>query len=824
MAKPTQEQIEFLNSLKSWSSSRELREEINIKTLEKYRLFIQDCRSKEVASDVLSIIEEEYISEQTASNDKHPLANRVLNSIMWTIEQCYEDTIWGSSLFKSINEPMKAKESLITDALKSNSLSLDSFETKAENRLLYTKILNLITILDKWICDIKHRHDIPNWKIVPMQNKYEQYKEQVEKHKHFCSVCVLSQYVDKPEEAKQFISEIFTTRQEIFYTSLEKWAKEIPNEDCSWWISSFLEKGRELRIKRITVLRMIDSEDKAKAFLMSKYQEKLEWDKKKKEEREKKKEKYLSVFDKYSYRNSSFDGLLKDNEYDKLYTVCISANYFTPERIKPILAQEDGFDFNSDKISHFFVEHLTLAYTNQLYYCYISTYRKSHKTIVIYTKKGCEIILDYLKSFFDNEIINSTIGILKHTNSEGKSYTYLLTTRKELYNQEPLIRYKNNPHLRGANKLSDNCLLEQALAWKLLNGKSNTIDLSPGNDYSSTAKDLVNEHVERDYDNMSFFEKHCFGYILSGRYKCPFDEVQSPIELRKNYIARIYNLWNCITNQYDSHVFEDQNFEIAKIEYQYGDSYFKKLVDAVGSEIARNNYRDIWFESCRGKNLVYLRVLLFLNWVYVSNSRNKVKKITACWLYYIVFDAIQNSYSRDLLFWEALMANVLIENETIFNTLFQKIDSSTNGNITSTLVMFYTKGKNDLSRGMSFEQKDYLSHNLRKSTLIKYYIANHKIQNLSTDFVKEITSKLFVRLKDVIESNDYSNDKLIEDLVDLPSLPIPSNFYYNGGSSSSKPYYNGDYTGSFAHDVMGYTNRDIDTIFDGDPDAYWNID
>ena len=36
--------------------------------------------------------------------------------------------------------------------------------------------------------------------------------------------------------------------------------------------------------------------------------------------------------------------------------------------------------------------------------------------------------------------------------------------------------------------------------------------------------------------------------------------------------------------------------------------------------------------------------------------------------------------------------------------------------------------------------------------------------------------------------------------------------------------YNGDYKGSYAHDVMGYSNSDIDTIFDGDPDAYWNID
>ena len=32
------------------------------------------------------------------------------------------------------------------------------------------------------------------------------------------------------------------------------------------------------------------------------------------------------------------------------------------------------------------------------------------------------------------------------------------------------------------------------------------------------------------------------------------------------------------------------------------------------------------------------------------------------------------------------------------------------------------------------------------------------------------------------------------------------------------------YCGSYAQDEMGYSDDDIDTIFDGDPLAYWNID
>lgn len=37
------------------------------------------------------------------------------------------------------------------------------------------------------------------------------------------------------------------------------------------------------------------------------------------------------------------------------------------------------------------------------------------------------------------------------------------------------------------------------------------------------------------------------------------------------------------------------------------------------------------------------------------------------------------------------------------------------------------------------------------------------------------------------------------------------------------PTYN-RYRGSYAQDVMGYSDDDIDDIFEGDPDAYWNID
>lgn len=70
-----------------------------------------------------------------------------------------------------------------------------------------------------------------------------------------------------------------------------------------------------------------------------------------------------------------------------------------------------------------------------------------------------------------------------------------------------------------------------------------------------------------------------------------------------------------------------------------------------------------------------------------------------------------------------------------------------------------------------------------------------------------------------IQRNDYDerlseNERMINEFwgnyddPDLYGMPVTYNRY----------------SGSYAQDVMGYSDDDIDTIFDGDPLAYWNID
>lgn len=65
-------------------------------------------------------------------------------------------------------------------------------------------------------------------------------------------------------------------------------------------------------------------------------------------------------------------------------------------------------------------------------------------------------------------------------------------------------------------------------------------------------------------------------------------------------------------------------------------------------------------------------------------------------------------------------------------------------------------------------------------------------------------------------SDDYNND-------DTGKEDEYEDDDYNDSLSEEPPTYD-RYNGSYAQDKMGYSDDDIDTIFDGDPDAYWNID
>lgn len=100
-------------------------------------------------------------------------------------------------------------------------------------------------------------------------------------------------------------------------------------------------------------------------------------------------------------------------------------------------------------------------------------------------------------------------------------------------------------------------------------------------------------------------------------------------------------------------------------------------------------------------------------------------------------------------------------------------------------------------------------------------------QRVSNEIVGEIVKKLSDEDKQYL-----LDEKIITSLsLDQNSVQDAAGKFYNFDSSNFwdepadyREFQKNRYAGSFAQDEMGYSNDDIDTIFDGDPDAYWNID
>ena len=82
------------------------------------------------------------------------------------------------------------------------------------------------------------------------------------------------------------------------------------------------------------------------------------------------------------------------------------------------------------------------------------------------------------------------------------------------------------------------------------------------------------------------------------------------------------------------------------------------------------------------------------------------------------------------------------------------------------------------------------------------------------------------RFSTTVEKDGKSSEVSFSDLN--PALPQRktnnSRRYYDYDYNYNRDRHYGEYAGSYAQDVMGYSDDDIDDAFDGDPDAYWNID
>lgn len=829
------EQRNFLGKLSEWASSAECKQTVFNRVCSAFQELIE---KKEKTKDYnrLSILKEEFVKEKRKYENaaRTSKTNLIVEYIRSKIKRCYESKVYGIFLLKFISDIAAAKEYLVSSEMKLVMPSDSLLDSEIENRQMAKKLDTLISVLDEWIANTDNFYAISENKIHAIQEKYQKYKNEFYKNRSFCSICVLSNYIDKPEEAKDFISEIFTKGQETFYSNMEKWAESLEDKDCSKWLCAFLDKGRNLRIHSIVVLKYINDENKAKEFLLSKYEEKLNWDKKKKDLREIKRK---SVFDNYDdYRNSFNSFVPGVTKHTKLYPKCLSANSNSMKEPSSLMLYEDGMEISKDCIRLGFVEyHLSLRSTNRLFYIYSSTYRKHTTTFTFLSSFVVDIVKKYCSSFLDEDLLNHTMGLVAvcENNRGGamKSYTCILTDEASQFGKEPYFVY-------NIQKSSDVFYHDvagyrfvfKALIWHLLKDKTDAIDFSANRDYSQEERCLLFDLIGQYYESMSFYDKCICHFIDTDKYKFPEDKHENQVFNRKSLTDRITNLKNCISNQYSSRVFEDRLFQSAKVEYEYGDINFKKLVETIGGNISKGKCLDLWFDNTSADFISSLRTLTFLNWLYVSNETGNIKKITACWLICIIYSQYKESYERDKNFWTLMLAYILIENQSIFDTLIgrlkndiQEIDEDVN---VASIVVTLTKDIKQLKKKMTFEQKSFISSNINKCTLFEDY--RNRNENVKCCRLKE--AETFIKkICELIEINrgtmkDYSRQSILELLIDVPKFVVPNNFTYTSHRSYSYDKYKVDYRGTYAHDVMGYSNSDIDTIFDGDPDAYWNID
>lgn len=141
------------------------------------------------------------------------------------------------------------------------------------------------------------------------------------------------------------------------------------------------------------------------------------------------------------------------------------------------------------------------------------------------------------------------------------------------------------------------------------------------------------------------------------------------------------------------------------------------------------------------------------------------------------------------------------------------------------LVRYYSNGFKGWKKELSYAQLDLLNGGKKKHELLNLFCQNRTCNIAISDTeVIEIASKAFDYIKELFVNDAHTHSELLEPFKDMKPFDIPSNFRYERRSTNNYIEYNGDYSGTYVHDVMGYTNDEIDTIFDGEPDAYWNID
>lgn len=657
------------------------------------------------------------------------------------------------------------------------------------------------------------------------------------------------------ESAKKILSEVFYPDQEEYYKQLEQWANnEIENKDCSSWIGSFLWKGRTIPVRQVQLLRFKGNLEKGKTFLLSKYEEKLGWDKKKRQDRE---SRHNSIFDNFDENYNSFQEIWStlENEYP-LFPVCICSNvdansssFSKFPKLTMFSEWSDGVNLQHDTV-HFgmLVNDLTLASTNRYFYTYLSKYKKSKEKYIFYSDDSFKLIKEYLQDIMPevpfNENIVGCITLIDYTSkinytskrSQPVGITALLSYSKADYARLPKVLTKfGNKNLLASKGFQNTVgyrLFTNAAIYHLAKEIGYSINLPLDETISDVDFISLKENIESKIDRLSFNDRYLC-YFIDTQYNFPTDQADRFDIFR---LSRRINLFHNVQHHYSIPIFQEWRFPYGKIVYQYDNQEFKKNTELVSNDFYQ--YRDAmndWLDKTSEHFLFNLRTLCFLNWISVGFKTGKIKELSALWLYKTLYTCCSDAYQKDKAFFSSLLYYTLIQNERIFMIVIDRLINA-NDKISSNkydsssifynLVKYYSNGFKGWGKEMSYDQLRLLNGGNKTFELHNQFNKNRfgNTSSIEDTVILNIASKVFDFITNVLIKDTDSHPEILEIFKDMKPFDIPNNFRYERNRTDSYHEYNGDYTGTYAHDVMGYTNDEIDTIFDGEPDAYWNID
>lgn len=641
------------------------------------------------------------------------------------------------------------------------------------------------------------------------------------------------------ESAKRILSEVFYPDQEEYYKKLENWVKnEIEDKDCSNWLSFFLWKGRTIPVRQVQLLKYKGNLEKGKTFLLSKYEEKLGWDKKKQKDRE---ARHNSLFDTFDENYNSFQEIWTtlENKYS-LFPMCICSNVDVNNYLKLSIFGDwtDGMKLQHDTVQcRFVVDNMTLASTNRFFYTYSSKYKKNSKKFILYSDKSFKLIKEYLQDVMPevafNENIVGCITLIDYTSrSQTIGITALLSYSKDDYtpSSKVLTKFDSKKRSFASNGFQNTVgyrVFSNAVIYHIAKKIGHYIELPLDKTISNPDFKSLNEHIESKIDELSFDDRYLCHFI-DVQYKFPTDQTDLFDKFR---LSRRINLFHNIQHHYSTPIFKEWLFPYGKIVNQYNNDNFEKNTESVGGDFYK--YRDtmnVWLDKTSKNFLFNLRILCYLNWVFVCNETGNIKKLSSLWLYKTLYDCHLDAYQKDKAFFSSLLYYTLIQNERIFMVVIDKLIESNVCEYDTTsifyhLIRYYSNNFKGWSRELSYSQLNFLNDGRKKHELLSLFGKNRSCSiTIDDSEIIVIAAKMFDFISTLLANDDHPHSKILKIFNGMKPFDIPDNFRYERRVTNSYREYNGDYTGTYVHDVMGYTNDEIDTIFDGDPDAYWNID